>query len=140
MNEKLKLVITTPYKTFFEGKVSIVTFKTSEGYIGVQKNSQPLITTIQPSKLFINFINSEDKKICAISGGIAFINKKEVKIITDGIELKEEINLERAEFAKNQAKKLLEDKNLKSSEKEYYLKKLLKAKNRIDVKKGRDSF
>ena len=44
-----KLTISTPYGLFYEKEVDIVTLKTSEGYIGLQKNRIPFISAIEIS-------------------------------------------------------------------------------------------
>ncbi|AAT27693.1 ATP synthase F1 subunit epsilon [[Mycoplasma] mobile] len=137
---KTKLIITTPQGYFFNDDVEIVTLKTTEGYIGIQKDSQSLIASIKPSKLFINQINSKDLKICAISGGIAFIDKNEIKIITDAIEFKEDIDLERAKKGKEIIEQKLKKPNLSKSKIEEYNLKIEKANNRINVKNNSDTF
>ncbi len=66
-----KLTISTPYGLFYEKEVDIVTLKTSEGYIGLQKNRIPFISAIEISSLFIK--ESGVTRIAAIGGGIVFV-------------------------------------------------------------------
>lgn len=57
-NQKTKLRISTPNGIFFEDDVYMVTLKTSEGYIGLQYNRMPFISSIEISTLYINIDNN----------------------------------------------------------------------------------
>ena len=85
-----KLTISTPYGLFYEKEVDIVTLKTSEGYIGLQKNRIPFISAIEISSLFIKVDGTT--KIAAIGGGIVFVEKDDIDIFTDDIQWKEHLN------------------------------------------------
>ena len=85
-----KLTISTPYGLFYEKEVDIVTLKTSEGYIGLQKNRIPFISAIEISSLFIKVDGTT--KIAAIGGGIVFVEKDYIDIFTDDIQWKEYLN------------------------------------------------
>lgn len=85
-----KLTISTPYGLFYEKEVDIVTLKTSEGYIGLQKNRIPFISAIEISSLFIKVDGTT--KIAAIGGGIVFVEKDYIDIFTDDIQWKENLN------------------------------------------------
>lgn len=85
-----KLTILTPYGLFYEKEVDIVTLKTSEGYIGLQKNRIPFISAIEISSLFIKVDGTT--KIAAIGGGIVFVEKDYIDIFTDDIQWKEHLN------------------------------------------------
>ena len=85
-----KLTISTPYGLFYEKEVDIVTLKTSEGYIGLQKNRIPFISAIEISSLFIKVDGTT--KIAAIGGSIVFVEKDYIDIFTDDIQWKEHLN------------------------------------------------
>ena len=85
-----KLTISTLYGLFYEKEVDIVTLKTSEGYIGLQKNRIPFISAIEISSLFIKVDGTT--KIAAIGGGIVFVEKDYIDIFTDDIQWKEHLN------------------------------------------------
>ena len=85
-----KLTISTPYGLFYEKEVDIVTLKTSEGYIGLQKNRIPFISAIEISSLFIKVDGTT--RIAAIGGGIVFVEKDYIDIFTDDIQWKEHLN------------------------------------------------
>lgn len=133
-NDKLvKLKIMTPDGIFWHEPVEIVTVKTTEGYIGLQKNKSPFVASLDIAELLINPQSSNKHKVCAIAGGLVIATKNHINIITDAIEYKEKIDLSRAERAKKHAEEAL--KNVKS-EAEHQLAQvaLKKALNRIEVR------
>ena len=86
------LKISTPKGIFFDGEVDIVTVKTTNGFIGVQKNRLPFISNIEISTMYINSKASNNEKICAIGGGLIYVERDYVDIFTDDIFFKEELD------------------------------------------------
>lgn len=109
--QKTKLKISTPYGIFFEGEVEIVTVKTSEGYIGLQRNRLPFISSIEISSLFVT-IEGTNKKIAAIGGGIVFVEKTYIDIFTDDIQWKEDLN-------KSEIQKIIDEAHHKIEEQKH---------------------
>ena len=79
------LKISTPKGVFFDGDVDIVTLKTANGYIGIQKNRLPFISNIEISTMYINSVASNNQKICAIGGGLIYVEREYIDIFTDDI-------------------------------------------------------
>lgn len=113
-----KLTISTPYGLFYEQEVDIVTLKTSEGYIGLQKNRIPFISTIEISSLYIK-VNGISK-IAAIGGGIVFVEKDYIDIFTDDIQWKELINKDEIQSIIDQANQKLQSLTSKEHNIEKY--------------------
>lgn len=86
------LKISTPKGVFFDGDVDIVTLKTANGYIGIQKNRLPFISNIEISTMYINSVASNNQKICAIGGGLIYVEREYIDIFTDDIIYKEDID------------------------------------------------
>ena len=131
----LKLKILTPNGTFFNREVEIVTVKTTEGNIGILHGHIPLVASIVVSELHINDPGSSNYLKCAISGGLLCVKPDNVVIITDAVEKQSDIDLARAQAAELRAKKLLQKKNLAPSVEFMAKYTLLKAINRIKLKK-----
>lgn len=108
---KTKLTISTPNGIFYEGEVDIVTLKTSEGYIGLQYNRLPFISSIEISPMYIT-VNSNERKIAAIGGGIVFVEKTYIDIFTDDIQWKEELEKSEIQRLIDDAHKKLEDEKI----------------------------
>ncbi len=86
------LKISTPQGIFFDGEVDIVTLKTSNGYIGIQKNRLPFISNVEISIMYINSKLSNNEKICAIGGGLVYVEREYIDIFTDDIYYKEDLD------------------------------------------------
>ena len=94
-----------------------------------------MVASLAISHLTINSKGKQDFKECAIAGGVIYVTKERVDIITDAIEAKESIDVSRAERAKRQAEQMLKQK---SDENEHKMAELAlqRAINRISMKKG----
>lgn len=104
----LKLRIITPDRLFYEGETSMVEFNTTEGEIGVLKGHIPLTVVVAPG--IINFTDSEGAKKAALHAGFAEILPDSVVIMAEIIEWPEEIDVKRAEEAKERAEERLKTK------------------------------
>ncbi len=129
---KVKLQIITPGKKFFEDEVQLVVVKGVEGSIGIMYDHEPFVTPlgIGPIKILV------DNKIkhAAISQGYVEVMEEKIVILADTAEWPEDIDISRAERAKERAEKRLEKKenHMELLRAEIALKKAI---NRIDVAK-----
>ena len=126
-----KLTISTPYGLFYEKEVDIVTLKTSEGYIGLQKNRIPFISAIEISSLFIKVDGTT--KIAAIVGGIVFVEKDYIDIFTDDVQWKEHLNKSEIQAIideANQKLQALQNNNIEKYKTELTLK---RAMNKLET-------
>ena len=126
-----KLTISTPYGLFYEKEVDIVTLKTSEGYIGLQKNRIPFMSAIEISSLFIKVDGTT--KIAAIGGGIVFVEKDYIDIFTDDIQWKENLNKSEIQAIideANQKLQALQNNNIEKYKTELTLK---RAMNKLET-------
>lgn len=130
--KKIKLTISTPKGIFFEQYVDIVTIKTPNGYIGLQKNRLPFISSIEISTMFIK--NNFENKVVAIGGGIVFVEKEYIDIFTDDIEWKENLNKTEIEKIIEETQKRLEQikkDNIERNKHELMLKKAINKLNTL---------
>lgn len=104
-----KLEIITPERVFYEGEAVMVEFNTTEGEIGVYKQHIPMTVIISPGILTIT---EEDDTIkeAALHAGFVEILPDKVTIMAEIIEWPDEIDVERAEAAKERAEERLADK------------------------------
>lgn len=107
-NNLFTLRIITPDRTFYEGEASMVEFNTTEGEIGVLKGHIPMTVIISPGILTIK--EAEGEKEAALHSGFAEILQDKVVIMAEVVEWPEEIDLERAEDAKERAEERLRSK------------------------------
>lgn len=95
------LKIITPDRIFFEDEVTMVEFNTTEGEIGVYKDHVPMTVIVSPGILTIT--NDEGVKNAALHAGFVEILQDSVTILAEIVEWPEEIDLERAEAARERA-------------------------------------
>lgn len=109
MSEKLfQLKIITPDRIFYEGEVSMLELKTSEGEIGIYKNHIPLTTILVPG--IARLKRNEEVKLAALYSGFVEIQKDKVIILAEVAEWPDEIDKNRAMEAKVRAERRLKSK------------------------------
>jgi len=106
---KFDLKIITPDRVFYEGEASMVEFNTTEGEIGVYKEHVPMTVIIAPGILTIT--EEEGQKIAALHAGFVEILQEKVTIMAEIIEWPDEIDLSRAEEARDRAEQRLAEKS-----------------------------
>lgn len=104
-NNSFLLRIITPDRIFYENQVQMVEFNTTEGEIGVLPGHIPLTVIVKPGILDIT--EAEGDKVAALHAGFAEILPEQVTILAEIIEWPEEIDVERAEAAKERAEERL---------------------------------
>ena len=93
--------IVTPDRVFYTGSADMIEFNTIDGQIGVYKNHIPMTTVIEPG---VVIIHEEDRqKVAAIHAGFAEILGDKVTLLAEVAEWPDEIDLNRAEAARDRA-------------------------------------
>ena len=103
-----ELRIITPERIFYEDQVTMVEFNTSEGEIGIYKNHVPTTVIVKPG--IIKITNGDEQKVAALHSGFVEILGDKVTVLAEVIEWPEEIDVERAESAKDRAKARIDSK------------------------------
>ncbi len=107
-NNLFSLKIITPDRVFYEGSVSMVEFNTTEGEIGIYKKHVPTTVIVSPGILTIT--EEEGVREAALHAGFAEILQDEVVILAEIVEWPEEIDISRAQAAKERAEERLRTK------------------------------
>jgi len=101
-NKKINLRIATQEKLVSEKEIDQITIPTESGVITVLPDHIPLISTLVPGILEI--VEEKGKEVeMAVSGGFIELHDNELTILADTAERAEEIDLERAEKARQRA-------------------------------------
>jgi F-type H+-transporting ATPase subunit epsilon len=101
-----RLSIVTPEKVYFEADVKSLIVPGTEGYLGVLSNHAPLITALHPGK--IEYHDADDKvRYLAVTSGFLEVSGNRATLLADAVEETSEIDLERAEAARDRAWELL---------------------------------
>ncbi|MCH5196811.1 MAG: ATP synthase F1 subunit epsilon [Oscillospiraceae bacterium] len=125
-----KLQIITPEKTFFDGDIEQVIVRTTVGDVGILKGHEPYCAAIGIGQMRV-MVNGEFRR-AATSGGIIKVSKDLTTILVQTCEWADEIDVTRANAAKEAAE---ERKRAANDAKELALAeaKLARALNRIDT-------
>ena len=102
----IRCEIVSQDRTVFEGDVDIVVLPGSAGEMGVLPNHAPLLTTLNFGVIKVRTRGQEE--IFTVAGGIAEVQPDLVTVLADAAENVREIDMERAEAARQRAQEVLE--------------------------------
>ena len=103
--------IVTPERVVYEDTITKVTIPTTEGEITVLPEHAPLVTMLSAGEMQVHK-ESGDMVELAIAGGVLEIRPdSEVYVMADTAERGEDIDLQRAQKAKERAEELLKEIN-----------------------------
>ncbi len=130
MASTFRLQIVTPSRMFYDDEVEMTIVRTIEGDVGIMKNHALMVAPLNIGKVRIK--KDGQFKEAAISEGFVQIESDYTRIITDSAEWPEEIDVKRAEEAKERAERRLaaSKSDIDKVRAEIALKKAL---NRLDV-------
>lgn len=122
MSSELKLSILSPERRLVEGiTVEEVTLPTSEGQIQVLPGHAALVGVLDVG-IFYYLSSGKAKVYGTVSGGFFEVRGDEVRVMAETIELKGEIDLDRAKRSQQEAEKTLQEATLDEKHfKEYQL-------------------
>jgi F-type H+-transporting ATPase subunit epsilon len=107
--EKIHLEIVTPEKQLFSGAVDKVTVPATVGYLGILPGHAPLLAELGIGEIDYKIGDRTDFIFC--SWGFVEVLPDRVVVLARVAELASEIDVKRAEEAKNRAEKILASKN-----------------------------
>lgn len=111
----IRLRVVTPHGNGFEEEVKRVIVRGSEGDLALMKSTAPIVTPLAIGKIRVFFQDGKEREGNLSSG---YISMKDdlATVVTDAFEWDEEVDLKRAEEAKNRAQerinKSTQDKNI----------------------------
>ncbi len=101
----IRLEIVTPEKMVLSEDVDMILAWGVEGQLGILPHHAPLMTMLQPGDLMYRKENREE--YMTISGGFLEVRPDKVVVLADACERAEEIDVARAEAAKQRAQEAL---------------------------------
>lgn len=111
MNNELNIDIVTPSKSIFKGEIKSITVPGTKGRFQVLKNHAPIVSTFEIGMIKVELLNSTNKYY-ATAGGTIEVLENEIVVLADSIELVNDIDVDRAEKAKERAEERLANKSL----------------------------
>ena len=100
--------IVTQERTVFSQQVASVSLPGTEGRMGILPNHSALLTTLDFGDVWVRHTDGEEEHF-AIGGGYAEVQPDKIIILADSAEQAEEIDLERAEKARERAQQAMSE-------------------------------
>jgi len=104
----IKLEIVTAERLVYSDDVDMVSAPGVMGTLGVLPKHTSLLTALEPGEL--RFTKGDEEECFAVSGGFMEVGPDQVIVLADTAERADEIDLERAEAARQRAEKLLKER------------------------------
>ncbi len=111
---KINFKIATPERVVYKDEVDQITLPTMQGEITVLPNHIPLIAVLQPGEIKVKKNNEET--LLAVSGGFIEVLADKVVVLADTAERAEELDLAKAEAARQRAEEALKTKRYDAKE------------------------
>jgi F-type H+-transporting ATPase subunit epsilon len=102
---EIHLDIVTPDRLVAHGAVTEVTIPGKSGYLGILPGHAPLLTELAAGEL--EYTSRNTKHVMCVNWGFAEVLGDRVIVLTEAAERADEIDVERAEKAKERAEELL---------------------------------
>ena len=129
--------IVTQERTVFSGEIKSVSLPGTEGRMGILPNHSPLLTTLGFGEVLVRTPNGEEQ-FFAIGGGYAEVQPDKVTVLADSAEQAQEIDIERAERARELAEKAMAEGKLDDPDQYAQIQaSLMRAQIRVDVGRKR---
>jgi F-type H+-transporting ATPase subunit epsilon len=103
----IRCEIVSQDRMIFEGEADVVVLPGSEGEMGILPNHSPLLTTLNFG--IIKVRNQGVEEIFTVAGGVAEVQPDIVTVLADRAESIREIDIARAEAAKERAERYLKE-------------------------------
>ena len=100
--------IVTQERTVFSQQVASVSLPGTEGRMGILPNHSALLTTLAFGEISVRHPDGEEEHF-AIGGGYAEVQPDKVVVLADSAEQAEEIDIERAERARERAEQAMKE-------------------------------
>jgi F-type H+-transporting ATPase subunit epsilon len=110
----IRVEVVSQDRPVFEGDVDIVVAPGVDGELGILPHHAPLLTTLRPGVLRVRRGTAEET--IAISGGVLEVRPDLVTVLADSAERAEEIDLSRAEEARQRAEETMRSGAPRNSE------------------------
>lgn len=94
-------------RVVYEGDVDIVIAPCTLGQVGILPNHALLLSTLELGTLKVRY--GEKEEVFSVTGGVIEVLPHLVTVLADAAEHVDEINIERAQAARQRAEKILEE-------------------------------
>lgn len=99
--------IVTAERTVFSGEVDYVNLPGHEGVMGILPNHSPLLTVLNYGEVYVR--KNGETQYFAVGGGFAEVQPDKVIVLADSADRADEIDLKKAEEARAEAHRVMEE-------------------------------
>lgn len=132
-----KVAVVTPAGEVFDyGKATLVVLHTVSGETGVMANHNPFVSALRISEVKVKNDDEDYQELLAVNGGFVEFSNNQLTIVADAAEKAADIDVNRAETARQRAERRLKEAHDKR-EQDRAQAALLRAVNRIHAATGR---
>ncbi|CQR70620.1 ATP synthase epsilon chain [Sporomusa ovata DSM 2662] len=107
MANKIRLDIVTPDRMVYSADVNMVIARATDGDLGILPGHAPLIAGLEIWPLRIQ--TDEGENLFSVCGGFIEVRPQKITVLAGCAELPEEIDIDRAESAKDRAERRLRE-------------------------------
>jgi len=107
MANKILLEVVTPDRLLVSKEVDVVVATGVDGEFGVLYGHVPFLATLDIGEL--RYRDGNEVEYLAVAGGFAEVTGKKITVLAEAAELAEEIDVQRAEKARERAERRLEE-------------------------------
>jgi F-type H+-transporting ATPase subunit epsilon len=108
MADTMLLQLVSPERRLVEEQVADVQVPALDGFIGVLPGHARMLSALKPGGVLSYHLAGGQEKVLAVYGGFVEVLPDRVRVLADGAEPKEEINIEEARKSLREMLKVLE--------------------------------
>ena len=103
----IQVDIVTPERSLVSDEVTMVTLPGVDGQMGILRGHAPLLSTLDIGEIVLH--RGSETEYFAVGGGVVEVRPDKITILADTAEYAEEIDVDRAEAARERARQSLAD-------------------------------
>lgn len=132
----IKVSVVTPDGPVFESDVEMVSTRAKSGELGIMAGHMAMVAPLVIGSVRLKLVGGGTENI-AVSGGIIEVRPEQVTVLSPTAEKAEDIDVERAERAKERAEQRLQEAHKEDIDFKRAQLAMQRAINRITVSEGR---
>lgn len=105
--EPLHVELVAADRTVWSGSAAMVIARTVEGDVGVLRDHAPMLSLLTEAVIEIQVANTNDVVVAAVDGGFISVANNRVSVLSEHVELGEEIHVEQAKAELEEARGLI---------------------------------
>ena len=133
MADTLLFQLVSPERLLVEEQVSEVQIPAREGYIGVLPGHAPLLSELKPGGVLTYTASGNARKVIAVYGGFVEVLPDRVRVLADGAEHSEEIDIGAAQNELKTATKQVEEMQGGAADPAVALDQAMRAQAKVDA-------